>query len=85
MRMTRNPLDSKPDHLQALQESCSRLGLVETDVDVLENWVQMLNAPMRKMHQIASKGQLQDKLAQLSMVNMDLQAQIIKLKKELGK
>lgn len=70
---------------QELQEACSRLGMEETDVDVLENWVQMLNAPMRKMHQLASKGQMQDKLAQLAMVNMDLQNQIAKLKKGLGK
>lgn len=70
---------------KALQESCQRLGMEETDTEVLERWVFMLDAPMRNMHQLASKGQMQDKLAQLAMVNMDLQNQIAKLKKELGK
>lgn len=71
--------------LQPLVDAAGKLMLEQTDGETLRQWIWMLDEPMRAMSALASKGQMQVKVAQLSMVNVDLQNQLIQQRERATK
>lgn len=77
IRHIRQPFTSATEQLV---EAAQAMQLEERDEDVLQDWVDRLKEPVRRMASVVSKDQMKTKLVQLSMVNMDLQGQLNKQK-----